>query len=342
MMQGKGSAKGVFWGISLIVAVVLLAVFNVVHGSVDIPAREVMAILSGKGCNNGAWRFIVLESRLPQTATAVLAGASLAVSGLLLQTAFRNALAGPDIFGISSGASLAVAIVMFVLGGTFSAGAYALGGFVAVMAGAFLGAMAVTGIIFFFSTLVRNNVMLLIIGIMIGYLASSTISLLNFMASSEGVKQYVMWGMGSFGNVTIRQLPYFAILSGLGLILALLLVKPLNAMLLGEEYAESLGVNTRRMRHMLLGVTGLLTAVTTAACGPVAFIGLATPHMARLLLSTANHRQLLPVTMLLGAAIALFCNAVCYLPEDCMIPLNSVTPLIGAPVIIYVITQKRN
>ena len=184
--------------------------------------------------------------------------------------------------------------------------------------------------------------MLLIIGIMTGYLASSAISLLNFFAAEEGVKSFAVWGMGNLGGVSMAQMPVFAGVAIAGLLASLLLIKPLNALLLGEQYAESLGVNTTRLRNQLLVITGVLTAVTTAFCGPIAFIGLATPHVARLLISTDNHRQLLPATLLTGAAITLLCNLVCYLPgERGMIPLNAVTPLIGAPVIIYVIIRKK-
>lgn len=320
----------------------ILFVLNLAVGSVKIPIGDVVRILSGNGQENDTWRFIIIDSRLPQAITATLAGSALAVSGLLLQSAFRNPLAGPDIFGINSGAGLAVAIVMLLMGGTVTAGSYSISGFLAVLSGAFIGAMAVTGIIFFFSTLVHSSVMLLIIGIMIGYLSSSAISLLNFFASDQGVKLYMVWGMGNFGNVSLQDLPVFVTVTLAGLLFSILLIKPLNAILLGEQYAENLGISTRKVRNWLLIVTGILTAVTTAFCGPIAFIGLATPHIARLILTTANHRQLLPATLLTGSIIALFCNMICCLPGDNgIIPLNAVTPLIGAPVIIYVIAKKR-
>jgi iron complex transport system permease protein len=272
----------------------------------------------------------------------MLCGGALAVSGLMLQTAFRNPLAGPSIFGINSGAGLGVALVMLLLGGGLSVGSLQIGGFAAILIAAFIGAMAVMALIFFFSTLVRNNVMLLIVGIMIGYISNSAISLLNFFATDEGVKSYMVWGMGSFGGVSMANMPVFAGVTLIGLFGALLLIKPLNALLLGDRYAENLGVNILRVRNWLLIVTGLLTAVTTAFCGPVAFIGLAVPHIARLLLTTDNHRVLLPATILCGAVVALICNLICFLPgESGVIPLNAVTPLIGAPVIIYVIARKR-
>ena len=320
----------------------ILFVMNLVMGSVHIPAADVFSIILGDETVKPSWRFIVLESRLPQAITAMFCGGALAVCGLLLQTAFRNPLAGPGIFGISSGAGLGVALIMLMLGGSLSIGSVSMTGFVAILAAAFLGAMSVMGLIFFFSTLVRSHVMLLIIGIMIGYISNSAISLLNFFATDEGVKSYMVWGMGSFGNVSMDLMPVFVIVTLLGFAGTLLLIKPLNALLLGDRYAENLGVNIQRTRNWLLFVTGLLTAVTTTFCGPVAFIGLAVPHMVRLVFITSNHRILLPATILMGAVVALLCNLICFLPGEAgVIPLNAVTPLIGAPVIIYVILKGR-
>ena len=330
--------RGIISCSGLCLVIVVLFALNLLLGSVSIPAEDVMRILLGDTCEKSSWRFIILESRLPQAITAMFCGASLAVSGLMLQTAFRNPLAGPSIFGINSGAGLGVALVMLFLGGGLSVGSLQFSGFAAVLIAAFFGAMAVMAVIFFFSTLVRSHVMLLIIGIMIGYISNSAISLLNFFATDEGVKSYMVWGLGSFGGVSMANMPVFVGVSLFGLFGALLLIKPLNALLLGDRYAENLGVNIIAVRNWLLVVTGMLTAVTTAFCGPVAFIGLAVPHLARLLLTTDNHRQLLPATMLCGAMVALFCNLLCFLPgEGGVIPLNAVTPLIGAPVIIYVI-----
>ena len=334
--------RGILYCISLSALIVVLFALNLLLGSVSIPAGDVLRILMGDNSLKPSWQFIVLESRLPQAITATLCGASLAVSGLLLQTAFRNPLAGPSIFGINSGAGLGVALVMLLLGGGLSVGSLQLSGFAAILVAAFIGAMAVMALIFFFSTLVKNNVMLLIIGIMIGYISNSAISLLNFFATDEGVKSYMVWGMGSFGGVSMANMPVFVCVSLAGLLGALLLIKPLNALLLGDRYAENLGVNIIRVRNWLLVVTGLLTAITTAFCGPVAFIGLAVPHIARLMLTTDNHRVLLPATILCGAVVALVCNLICFLPgESGVIPLNAVTPLIGAPVIIYVIARRR-
>ena len=321
----------------------VLCVANLLVGSVSIPAGEVFRILMGEDVGRESWRYIVWEARLPQALTAMLAGSALAACGLLLQTAFRNPLAGASVLGVNSGAGLGVAVVMLLLGGSIAAAGFSFSGFFSVLTGAFVGAMAVMALILFFSTLVRSNVMLLIIGLMVGYLVSSVVSLLNFFSTAEGVQSYMVWGMGNFGGVSLRQLPAFVSVVLLGLAGALLLIKPLNALLLGERYAENLGVRVRRVRHALLAVVGVLTAVTTAFCGPVLFIDLAVPHIARLLLRTANHRVLLPATMMTGAAVALACNLICVLPGEAgLIPLNAVTPLIGAPIVIYVIVSQRH
>ena len=334
--------KGYISCIMLGIMVLLFFVVSLLIGSVSIPVSETFRILIGEESVKPSWQYIVIESRLPQAVTAMLCGASLAVCGLILQTAFRNPLAGPSIFGINSGAGLGVALVMLFFGGSVSAGTVSIGGFMAVLLAAFAGAMGVMALIFFFSTLVRSHVMLLIVGIMIGYMAGSAISLLNFFATDEGVKSYMVWGMGSFGGVSLKMLPTFSVITLITLAVSLALVKPLNALVLGDRYAENLGVNIIRVRNWLLLVTGVLTAVITAFCGPVAFIGLAVPHIARLVLGTDNHRVLLPATILTGSAVALLCNILTVLPgEGGIIPLNAITPLIGAPVVIYVILSRR-
>ncbi len=328
--------------IGIAVSILLLFGLNLTTGSVQIPFTDVLDILCGRFTGKESWQYIILENRLPQALTALLCGASLSVCGLMLQTAFRNPLAGPDVFGISSGAGLGVALVMLLLGGTVSTSLFTVSGFLAILTAAFLGAITVTALILFLSTLVRNSVLLLIVGIMVGYVSSSAVSLLNFFASEEGVKSYMVWGMGNFGGVSMSHIPLFSLLCLVGITAALLLVKPLNILLLGPQYAESLGISTRRLRNLLLLIVGLLTAITTAFCGPISFIGLAIPHIARLLFRTDNHQVLLPGTVLTGAAIALLCNFICFLPGEMgVIPLNAVTPLIGAPVIIYVIIQRR-
>lgn len=272
--------------------------------------------------------------------TAIIAGAALAASGLLLQTAFRNPLAGPSVLGINSGASLGVAVVILLFGGSVSAGVMSWSGYAAVMAGAFVGSLAVIGVLLALSAVIRSDLMLLIVGVMIGYLASSLIMLLNYTSTADGIQSYVMWGMGNFSGVTSSSLPMFALIAGAGIVLSLLLVKPLNIVQLGADYASSLGVNLGRVRNMLLLATGLLSSSVTAFCGPIAFIGLAMPHVARMIFRTADHRVLLPATLVVGAAVALLCNLICVLPAHMVLPLNAVTPVVGVPVILYVILRR--
>ena len=330
----------------LLSGLVLVALFvvNLIYGSVSIPLNKVVGILLGGDVDNAAWRHIVLQSRFPQAVTALFAGASLAVSGLLLQTLFKNPLAGPSILGISDGANLGVALVMLFFGNSFNLfSAYSFGGSIAVIIAAFFGACVILGIIIYFSTKISNPVMLLIIGIMVGYLASSAISILNYYSSADRVHAYVMWGMGDFSGVSSERLPFFIISSIAGLFLAVMMIKPLNAMLLGDMYAANLVVKVRRERIIILFCTGLLTATATAFCGPVSFIGLAVPHIARLLLGSSNHTMLLPVTILSGSCVALLCNLLTVLPgNDSILPLNAITPIVGAPVIIYVIMNRKN
>lgn len=312
-------------------------------GSVSIPCSAVWHVFVGdEEVVSESWRFIILESRLPQMVTAMLSGACLATAGLMMQTVFRNPLAGPDVFGINGGAGLGVALVMLLAGGSVTLGTLGVTGNVAILAAAFAGAMAVMAIILFSSTLVRDGVMLLVIGIMVGYLSSSVVTLLNYSATEQGIRSFMLWGMGSLDGVTPSLLPLYVTITLVALVLSLLMVKPLNLLSLGDNYARNLGLNTRRARNYALLLTGLLTAVVTAYCGPIAFIGLAVPHIARLLTVTDDMRRLLPITMLAGAVVTMACHLLCFVPGEAgMLPLNAVTPLIGAPVIIYVIIRKR-
>ena len=325
-----------------LLGVVLLVLFvgGLAYGAVPIPLDHVMDILLGKGSDKIAWQNIVLQSRLPQAITALLAGASLATSGLLLQTLFRNPLAGPSILGISDGANLGVAAIMLYFGGTLGQFTdWPVSGYMAVILAAFVGAC----VIIYFSAKVKNNVMLLIIGIMIGYLASSVISILNYYSSTDRVHAFVMWGLGNFSGGSLEQLPFFGTCALIGLLLAVLLIKPLNALLLGEMYAANLGIRIKRARIAILLCTGILTATTTAFCGPISFIGLAVPHISRLMLGSSNHKILVPITMLTGSCIALLCNLLMVVPgSNTILPLNAVTPMLGAPVIIYVIVNRKN
>lgn len=335
--------KAFFITVTLVAATLLLFFLNICLGTVHIPFKDVIASLTGSGASRESWDFILRESRLPSAITALLAGASLAASGLMLQTAFRNPLAGPDILGINGGAGLGVALVMLLFGGNLTMGNLTLGGSLSVIVGAFAGALAVTALVLVLSSKLKNPVMLLIVGIMVSYLASAMISLLNFFSTAEGVHSYTMWGMGNFGGVSLGQLPLYCIVSAVGLFIAVSLIKPLNALLLGDMYAENLGINIIRTRNWLLLSTSLLVAIITAFCGPVSFIGLAVPHIGRMILRSSDHRSLMPVTILCGAVIALLCNVLSSIPGDRgLIPLNAITPAIGAPVILYVLLNQRH
>ena len=335
-------SKGLKYSIILAVACIVLATANLLTGSVSIPASEVWNILFEGGSRNSAWAYIIIQSRLPQTITALLSGAALATTGLLMQTSFNNPLAGPSILGINAGAGLGVALVMLLLGGSLSIGTLQFGGCIAVIAGALIGAFAVTAVILMLASKMKSNVLLLIVGLMIGYLVSAIISLLSSWSSAEGVQSFVSWGYGNFGGISLQQLPYYSVIIIVCLLTSLTLIKPLNALLLGDNYAENLGVRIKPTRIRLLGITGIMASMVTAFCGPIAFLDLIVPHIARMMLQTSNHQSLMPVTMLSGACLALFCNLVCQLPNSSgYIPLNVVTPIVGAPVVIYVILHRR-
>ena len=329
--------------IVLTVLLVLLALACLVFGSVDIPLRDIAGILAGKGCDNTAWEIIILQSRIPMIVTAALAGAALSIAGLLLQTTFNNPLAGPSILGVSSGAGLGVAIVILALGGSLG-GLLGenVGSYIAILVGALMGAGVVLALLIAFSSIVRSNTMLLIIGILVSYLTSSVVQLLNSVASEEGVHNYVAWGFGNFSGVSVAQMPVYAGIIILALISSALMVKPLNALLLGVRYARNLGINVSRTRNFLLLITGVLTAVVTAFCGPIGFIGLAVPHIARLSLGTSNHSRLIPATILAGADIALLCALVSVCNPHGIIPINAITPIIGVPIILYIILNRRH
>lgn len=328
--------------IALFTAVVLLAIANLLWGSLHIPAADVWQILCGQQVpDHPSWTYIIRESRIPQMCTALLSGAALSTCGLMLQTAFRNPLAGPSILGIDAGSNLGVALVMLFLGGTVTMGSLTVGGYLLVIVAAMIGALAIMALLLMLSHILRSQVMLLITGVIISYVTGSIIQLLNYSATEEGVHSFIVWGMGTFCSVSLDRLPIFTTLVLCGLLLALLLIKPLDALLLGDRYAQNLGTHVQRTRQGLLLTTGLLTATTTAFCGPISFLGLAVPHIARLSLGTTSHRILMPGTMLMGACLTLVCNLLSTLPSSgSLIPINVITPLIGAPVILYIILKK--
>ncbi len=342
-MKNSSSSRYACSVVVLALLLVVLAAACLIFGSVDIDVASVVRIAIGQDSDNEAWNIIVRQTRIPMVITAALAGSALAIAGLLLQTTFNNPLAGPSILGVSTGAGLGVAVVMLAMGGSIGKmlGDVEVGGYVATLGGAFLGAAAVMALLIVFSSIVKSNTMLLIIGMLVSYLGSSVVQLLNSIASEESIHSYVTWGFGTFSGVTTAQLPLYVALIVFGLLCSVLMVKPLNALLLGTRYAENLGVNTRHTRIALLMVTGLLTAVVTAYCGPIGFLGLVVPHISRLMLSTSNHSRLLPVTILAGADMALLCTLVSVGGDHGVIPINAITPVIGVPIIIYIIINRR-
>lgn len=288
-------------------------------------------------------RFVVWEARLPQALTAALSGMALAVAGLVMQSLFANPLADPSLLGVSSGASFGAAVAMLCGGaGALAAGATGWGGVLFTVSAAFLGALGVIALLLFCSTLLRGNLALLVAGVMIGFALSAGISLLGFFATENGLHSYLLWGMGDFSGVGMGLLPLYAAL--LLVPVAVLLLRPhvLDALLLGNDYAANLGVHVRRERTLLLLLTGLLTAVVTALCGPISFVGLAVPHIARLFTRTASHRRLLPTTCLWGANVALVALMLTHLPcGGTVLPLSAVTPLLGVPVVFYILVKRR-
>lgn len=333
-------------------ALVALAAFmlSLAVGSVRIPLDEIVAVLLGGDASKQAWSTIVLKFRLPKALTAMLAGAALSVSGLQMQTLFRNPLAGPFVLGISSGASLGVALTVLLAGV-----AVGLGGSTTLLAGislagdtslalsAIIGSGLVLLLVMSVARRVQSGMTLLILGLMFGYTTSALVSVLIYFSVVERIQAYISWTFGSFGGVTWRQLQVMAPAILLGLAGAHLLMKPLNALLLGETYALSLGLNVRRVRLGIIGTAAILAGVVTAFCGPIGFLGIAVPHLCRSLLNTSDHRLLLPAVSFMGATLALGADIVAGLPgSQLTLPLNAVTALLGAPVVIWVILRQRN
>lgn len=318
----------------------VLCLLSLLVGSVHISPAEVWAALMGN--SDETVRYIVTESRLPQMCTALLAGAALGVSGLVMQTLFSNPLADPSLLGVNSGASLGAAIVLLAFGGSFALGGAALSGVLFTVGAAFVGACAVIALIALCSRWLTSNLSLLVAGVMLSFIISSVISLLSFYATSEGVRSFVVWGLGDFSGVSSSRLWLMSILVIVPVWGVRLCATSMNALLLGADYATNLGVNVKRVRTLLLILTGLLTAVVTALCGPISFIGLAVPHVSRMLLRTADHRKLLPAVFVMGADVALLSLILSHLPGEAgTLPIAAITPLLGAPVVLYILVKRR-
>ena len=324
--------------------IVVFFLLNIVVGTITIPFADAFSILFGNDQLPQVWQNIILKSRLPQALTAMVAGAGLAISGLQMQTVFHNPLAGPSVLGISNGASLGVAFVVLATGSIGGVALSSLGavGNAAISLAAIFGAMSVMALIVYVAQKVQGNATLLIIGVMIGYVATAIIGVLKYFSNEEDIRAYVVWGLGSFSRVSGNQMELFVVLMLILIPLSMLTVKTLNILLLGEQYARNLGLNIRRARLVVIGCSGILVAIVTAYCGPIMFLGLAVPHLCRAIWRTSDHRVLMPATMLTGTALALICNLIARMPGfEGALPINSVTALIGAPVVAMVLFRRK-
>lgn len=324
---------------------VLLFVFffvNISFGSVSIPIKDIFKTLIGNLPAKESWETIILNFRLPKAITAILVGSGLSICGLLMQTLFRNPLAGPFVLGISSGASLGVALLILgssVFGGVFLALIFSNW---TIAIAASLGSFLVLSAVIIAANKVRNTMSILIIGLMFGSLTAAVISVLAYFSEAAQIQQYLFWSFGSLGNLTWNEILVFVVIYILGITATFTIIKPLNSFLLGENYAKSLGINIKRSRNIILLITSLLTGVITAFSGPIAFVGLAVPHIAKMLFTTSNHKILLPATALIGAIVLLICDLIAQLPtSEFTLPINAITSLFGAPVVIWLLVRKK-
>lgn len=328
----------------IILSVLLIFLFfvNISLGSVSIPLQDIFKIFTGSFSSKESWEIIILNFRLPKAITAILVGSGLSICGLLMQTLFRNPLAGPFVLGISSGASLGVAILILgssVFGGFFLTNAVSNW---SLPIAASLGAFLVLSAVIIAANKVRNTMSILIIGLMFGSLTSAVISVLAYFSEAEQIQQYLFWSFGSLGNLSWNEILVFSIIYSIGILATLTIIKPLNSFLLGENYAKSLGINIKKSRNIILLITSLLTGVITAFSGPIAFVGLAVPHITRMFFTTSNHKILIPAVAILGAIILLICDAIAQLPtSEFTLPINAITSLFGAPVVIWLLVRKK-
>lgn len=324
------------------VGVVVVFIADLLIGSVKLPLDAIWAVITNNNSDE-LTRTLLLNFRLPKAIVAVLAGAALSASGLQMQTMFRNPLAGPYVLGVSSGASLGVAL--FLLGmpllGTMVEVPESVRN-VGVIGAAWLGASAILLIVMTAATRLRDIMAILILGMMIGSGATAIVEMLQYLTPEYALKTFVVWTMGSLGSVTLNQLPFITTFTLIGLTISVILIKPLNLMLLGENYAKTSGINIQRVRLLIFASTILLAGTITAFCGPIGFIGIAVPHIARMLVHNADHRILMPASMLLGAVILPLCDIISQLPGlDLALPINTITALMGIPIIIMVILHNR-
>ncbi len=332
--------------VAMSAAVLILFILDITLGSVSIPLQEIIRILSGTPSTTPGWEGIVTQIRLPKAVTALLAGAALSVGGLQMQTLFRNPLAGPSVLGITSGASLGVAMVTLASGSsitTYAAQTFGWSQGWLVMLAATAGAALVLLLILWVSSYVSDYVVLLIVGIMVGNITLSLVGIWQYFSRPEQIQSYILWTLGSLQGVTPRQLPVLLTVVGIGIGLSFLSSKGLNALLLGENYARSLGLNVRQTRTLVILTTSLLAGAITGFCGPIGFVGIAVPHLTRSLLRTSDHFILIPGVMLVGAMVLLVCDIISQVPgSSTVLPINAITALVGSPVVIWVILRNRH
>ena len=328
--------------ILLLLLVIILWFTNISFGSVSIPFIDIFSIIFGDETIKESWQTIILEFRIPKAITAVLVGSGLSISGLLMQTLFRNPLAGPFVLGISSGASLGVALLILgssVFGGIFLTVSFSNW---AVAIAASFGSFLVLSAVIIAANKVRNTMSILIIGLMFGSFTGAIISVLSYFSEAQEIQQYVFWSFGSLGNLSWDEIAIFFSIYMIGVLGVFAIIKPLNSLLLGENYAKSLGINVKQSRIIILIITSLLTGVITAFSGPIAFIGLAVPHLAKLIFTTSNHKTLIPATALTGALVLLICDIIAQVPtSEFTLPINAITSLFGAPVVIWLLIRKK-
>jgi len=320
-----------------------MALINLSLGSISIPFKSIFNSLLGSEHINQSWQYIITDYRLPKTITTILVGSSLAISGLLMQTLFRNPLAGPFVLGISSGASLGVAALLLSAGifGGVIAGEVTTSSYALVIASS-LGSFLVLLVVLLAASKVRNTMSILIIGLMFGSFTSAIISILAYFSNAKQLQQFMFWSFGSVGNLTWVDISIFLILVIVGLIMISFILKPLNSLLLGEAYAKSMGVNFNKTRTIALIATSILTGVCTAFVGPIAFIGLAVPHLTKLIIVSSNHKILIPAVAVIGAILMLISDTIAQLPNSAYtLPINAVTTLFGAPIVIWLLVRKH-
>ena len=338
----NSSKKYTNYFIFLSVILILFLYLNISLGSVSIPFKDIFNSLTGGVASKDSWQTIILNFRLPKAITAIMVGSGLSICGLLMQTLFRNPLAGPFVLGISSGASLGVALLILgssLFGGIFVSVAFSNW---ALAIAASLGSFFVLFAVIIAANKVRNTMSILIIGLMFGSLTSAVISVLSYFSEAEQIQQYMFWSFGSLGNLTWTELTVFGVIYSIGILGTFSIIKPLNSFLLGENYAKSLGINIKKSRNIILLITSLLTGVITAFSGPIAFIGLAVPHVSKMVFSTSNHKTLIPATALIGAIILLICDSIAQLPtSEFTLPINAITSLFGAPIVIWLLVRKK-